>query len=119
MKTLRSSLWFALLYGSAWFFLCVLATCLDCKAGFAALLFNGLISVDLLLGLAEKISEQQLNVYLGSEVVVSGVLLASWLGAILWASIVFWVWHWLLQRYWHKLLQFAQALYVKHLAGRI
>lgn len=119
MKTLRTSIWFALLTGTIWFALCVLATCLDYKAGFSALLFNGLISVDVLLSLSERLTESQLNLYLGSELVVTGVLLASWLGAIVWAWLIFWGWRWLVQRHWTKLQQFLLQLFSKHLARRI
>ncbi len=110
MKLVKSSLWFALIAGTVWFALCVLATCLDLRHGFNALLLNALLTADLMTWLMAKLPEAKLSHYLGNEVEVVGLLLASWSGALIWFNLAYYLWHGLLWRYGKKVLGAVPAI---------
>lgn len=104
MKVFRSLIWYALIGGSAWFALCLLATCLDYKLGFMLLLFNGLPAADILVYAFDKVTEARLLTYLGADAEVVGLLLASWLGALIWVGLGYSLGRWLILPLMHKYL---------------
>lgn len=120
MKVFRSLIWYALIGGSAWFAFCVLATCLDYQFGFMLLLLNGLPAADMLVYLFDKLTEARLQAYLGADTEVVGLLLASWLGSVIWVSLGYSLGRWLvlplMQKYLPK-LRLSPWLFKKFIPG--